>query len=292
MAFPLLLVKPEYLKRLSGPFRSIGTRLAAFRPALTGELAGIGATYDAVDYALACLTNSIGFCIFFAAISFAVLSARGEANPALLSVGYGLMFLVVFLVANLFYPKIIANSSGEGVDADLPFALREMALHIEGGVPLFDAMVEVSKSEYGEISKEFGKTVQEISSGYSEKEALERMAVRTKSDFLKKSLWQILATISSGAALAPTLRQIADNIKAKQLSQLKDYTSTLGFLVWIYLILSVVMPAMGITFVVVYAAFSKDLNPTPLIYGIIGISLVVEVAIIGFISKTKPKVNK
>ena len=221
-----------------------------------------------------------------------MLAPRGVPSALAVAAAYFSMFFAVSLAINLFYPKIVTNIRGESVDEDLPFALREMALRIEGGIPLYDAMVDVSESDFGEISREFAIAVHEINSGYSEKAALERMAVRTKSEFLKKTLWQITSALSSGASLAPALKQVADTIKAKQLTSLKDYSSSLGFLVWFYLILAIVMPAMGITFIIVYAAFSKDLEPLPTIYAVVAASVVMQVVIVGYINRTKPKVTK
>ncbi len=292
MRFPLMLISADKVENWSGPYRSLGARLAAIRPTLGNELGALEVEVDAFDFAFSCMLNALLYSLVIFGVSYLALSVRGEIDALLLALAYGIVVLVLSFLVNLFYPSIIVNMTAEAVDRDLPFALREMALQIEGGIPLYDTMADIASSNFGAVSREFAVTVAEVNSGYSEKVALERMAVRTRSEFLKKSLWQVVTALTSGAALAPVLRQIADMMKARQVQQLKDYSSSLNFMVWIYLLTSVVLPALIVTFLVIYATFSADLNPAPLINAILIISCFVQVAIIGFIGQTKPKVNK
>jgi flagellar protein FlaJ len=292
MSFPLLLVQPERAKGWVDNYRFLGVRFAFLRPGLDKELQSLGSPVDGPGYVVLSSLTALIYSLVIFALSYFALTTRVQENVLGTSIAYAFVFFVVFLILNLFYPFIALRVLGEGVDRELSFALRDMALQVEGGIPLYDTMTNVAESNYGAVSVEFGKTMREIRSGYSEKEALERMAVRNESKLLKKSLWQIVSVISSGASLAPALKSVAETVKTRQINTMKEYAASLNFLVWIYLLLSVVLPAMGITFIVVFASFSKDLDPLQFVYFIIGISVFLQVSIIGYIARTKPRLNK
>ena len=292
MYFPLLIIKPESGKKWTGEYRFLGNRLASLRSGLDSELSALDVPIDASGYSLLCFATGALFGITIFLVSVAALISKADPNPFAMPILLGGMFFGFFFFLNLFYPKLLLRIRGEEIDRELAFALRDMALQIEGGIPLYDVMVDISQSDYGAVSREFAITVHEISAGYSEKAAFERMALRTQSDFLKKSLWRIVTVISSGANLAPALKQIAETIKISQLNSLKDYASSLNFLIWIYLLIAVVLPSMGITFLVVYASFSAELDPTSILYPLVAVTVFIQIAIIGYISRTKPKVSK
>jgi len=213
-----------------------------------------------------------------------------SAENSLLSFAVGLVFFSLFLFLHVIYPGIMAKKYASGIDQNLLSALKSMQIQVSSGVSLFKAMVNVSKANYGTVSKEFEELTKEISAGESEAKALEKMAMKTKSDYLRRVAWQLLASLRSGASVQGALKSIVQTLTNRQIRAIKDYAAELNLWILIYLLLAAAVPTLGITFLVILSAMGgASVGPEMVLMAVFG-AFVMQIALIGFVKSRMPKV--
>src|SRR3989344_5972338 len=67
--------------------------------------------------------------------------------------------------AQINYPRAYFNRKQKELEVNLMPALEDMLVQLNSGVPLFDILVNISLSDYGEISNEFKRAVKKINAG-------------------------------------------------------------------------------------------------------------------------------
>jgi flagellar protein FlaJ len=280
----------EQASKINRRFIGIGNMLVRLYPALKYDLRSAGLDVDTGAYAVAALVSALVWGALMYGFSYFALWTRGMDNAQLISIGPGLLIAILILVVQLAYPRIIARSVAEKVDRELIFALKDMYIQLNSGISLFDAMCNVSKSDYGHVSEEFELAVRDITAGDSEEKALERLAMKTKSDYFKKALWQIITAIRSGSSTAGALRSVIDVLISYQHRMIKNYASELNFWILMFMLIAATIPTLGITLSVVLSTFGRA-GITPLLFAefVLG-SFVVQAVMIGFLRSRRPEV--
>jgi len=188
------------------------------------------------------------------------------------------------------YPGIMAKQHATGIDQNLLFALKSMMIQVSSGVSLFDSMVNISKENYGIVSKEFAELTKEISAGEGEAKALEKMALSTKSDYLRKTTWQLLTSLRSGASLEGSLKSIVETLTKNQERAIKNYAAELNLWILVYLLLAAAVPTLGVTFLVILSALGgTSVGPELIILIVLG-AFAMQIILIGFVKNRMPKV--
>lgn len=285
----------------------IGNRVSYIVPGLEYDLKTIGSDVGKGEYVAVSILNSVAWALLIMLLVFILSYAKGGITPHQLSsalsslqemrnflmqqrwifISGGLVFLVFFAFF-MYYPRVLARKIVEDVDRDLVYALKDLLLQISSGVPLFDAMVNISKSGYGAVSREFRRTVQEINAGEMQETALERMAMRTESEFLRRTIRQMLTAFKSGASLQAALKSVIKNLQQYQYSQIKSYTYELNLWVLLFIIIAVAVPSLGIILLVVLSTFGGISVNESFIASLIIFCIVCEVALIEFIKSRRP----
>ncbi|MFH1663271.1 MAG: type II secretion system F family protein [archaeon] len=202
----------------------------------------------------------------------------------------GFAFFVLFFFLHIIYPGIISKNIALGIDQDLVFALKGMLLQTKSGVPLFNAIENTAKADYGVVSKEFRLVVKEIVAGTPEAKALEKMALRTKSEYLKKACWQIVTSIKSGASITGALETTINTLTSNQLRGIKNYSAELNLWILMYLLLAAAIPTLGITFLIILSSMGGSDISEIHVMATIFFAFAVQVILIGFVKNRKPKV--
>ena len=290
MRVPLMLVSVESARGLSARFTGLGRRLLGLYPGVKYDLRAMGADLEAEKYAVAALLSALIWGALFGIFAFLALTWRNMGSADILAALVGISFFVLFFILHLIHPGMIVRRIAEKTDRALTFALRELLMQVSSGVSLFDAMSIVAKSDYGYVSKEFEVVVREVSSGISEAKALERMAFRTKSEYLKKAIWQLVTAIESGSSLAGALRSVLDTLVSYQYRAIKSYSADLNFIILIYLLVAAVVPSLGITLLVILSAFSGLGVTESLLAAVVIFAFIVQFVMIGIIRNARPEI--
>jgi len=227
--------------------------------------------------------------MFFLAGMFALIIRVPDSDPLPTSVIIGALFFLLFFILHLYYPTISMRKIAAKENKDLLFALREIIIDIEGGVPLFDSMKNVSQADYGYISMDFERVVRRIDGGIPEREALKELALNTESEFLKRAAWQMVNALESGAKMSDALEGIAAAVENYLFREIKNYSTNLNFLLLLYMLGGVVAPSLGITFMILLSAFSGlGVTMESVIMLVFGASML-QIIMIGYMASTRPE---
>ena len=198
-------------------------------------------------------------------------------------------FLAFFYIVQ--YPMLIISKKVRDLDRHLLFALRHMQVQVKSGIPLFDGLVSVSNGDYGLIADEFKKCVKKISTGLSETNALEELIFKNPSLYFRRVIWQITNAIRTGADLANTLDAIVENLANEQKVAIRRYGSQLNPLSMMYMMLAVILPSLGITFLVLLSTFSGFTVSEIIFWFILTILIVFQFSFVGLVKSRRPTIE-
>jgi flagellar protein FlaJ len=279
------------LKKFSGLWLiSLGDRLKYWFPDLQRTLYQAGLTKSPAFFLAENIKKSFLNSFFY---SLALLATAFFTKIEFLKLLSVLIFPILFLVFFLLgvkRPYILVIKRQKLIDRDLPFALRHMLISLRSGIPLYDSLVSLS-SNYGEISKEFEMIAKEIAAGRSEVEAIENSILRNPSLEYRKALWQIISAIESGADISDALESIVNAIVEGQIQKVREYGKELSPYTMIYMLFSVVLPSLGITFLIILTTFTalkiSDFVFYIIVFGIIAF----QYFFIAFIKNRRPMIK-
>jgi flagellar protein FlaJ len=286
---PVMLLSTANVERVGRRLKPLGKYVLSMQPKLKRTLPKIGYDYEPEIYCAAALLSSFIYGMILFAISFVASAAGGNAQPLALGLAAGIGMWLVALFLHLAYPGIILSKIATRESKDLLFALREIIMGVDSGVPLFDSMQNVASANYGYVSTAFTDVVRNVEGGMPEVDALRMLALRTESEYLKRTVWQMVNALESGASMEAALTDMVESIEAYTYRDIKNYSSTLNFLLLIYMLVASVVPSLGITLMVLLSAFSGLGVDMTTIGILVGGSAVVQIVMIGYMGSTRPE---
>jgi pilus assembly protein TadC len=287
----LMLVPQRRMFQLGRRFRTIGRLLAGANPRMGSILAKLKLEMEPEGYAMGAFISGFAYGLLFFILSAAVLWTRyhdpAQVWPPSIAIGLSVWFIAFMFL--MMYPGIMMRKIAAKESNDLLFALREIMVDIDGGVPLFDSMKNVASGDYGYVSRDLATVVRQIERGIPDRVALRELAVRTESESMKRSLWQMVNALESGASLGNALSAIVQSIESYMYRDIRNYSSNLNFLMLLYMLAATVVPSLGITFLVLLSAFSGlGVTFTTLLL-LLGMSVLAQVIMIGYMHSTRPE---
>jgi pilus assembly protein TadC len=288
---PVMLFTLHNMEKLGRRLKPIGKLIIGLQPGLGTTLPKIGyLDLEPEAYGAAACVSSLFYALVFFIISFVVITLRGTIGQPLglsLAIGFGTWF--IFLMLHMGYPGILVRKMAAKESKDLMFALREIIMGIDSGVPLFDSIKNVGTGEYGYVSAAFSEIVRSIEGGMSEVDALRSLALRSESEYMKRTLWQMVNTLESGASMGAALDSMVESIEGYTYREIKNYSTSLNFLLLIYMLVASVVPSLGITLMVLLSAFSGLGVDVGTIALLVGCSMGVQIVMIGYMGSTRPE---
>jgi len=224
-------------------------------------------------------------------LSIAFLGVTTEQNQIIIASILGLPMISFFgflTFAN--YPKIKSKKRSRKLERDLPYALRHMLIEVRSGISLYEAMVSVSE-DYGEASEEFNRIVKDINGGKPQIEALEDSIVRNPSTQYRRAMWQMINALKSGTDITNTLESLVDSMVKQQKLEVKRYGKELNPYVLVYLMIAVIVPSLGVTFLIVLSTFTGVGLGEFTFYQIIGGLILFQIFFLNFVKSKRPEVK-
>ena len=163
----------------------------------------------------------------------------------------GLFFAFVTFFYIKAYPKLLVKKKQANVERNILYALRHMYVQVTSGVPLFDAMVSVSQGNYGQVSSEFKAAIREINTGVPIDKAIDDLTELNPSMYFRRAMWQVSTGVKTGSDIGGILKNTIDYISAEQKIMIRRYGSQLNPLTVAYMMIAVIVPSLGITFLMV-----------------------------------------
>ncbi|MBU2497247.1 MAG: type II secretion system F family protein [Nanoarchaeota archaeon] len=288
MRLPFSVLPIRVLKRIS-LLRPFGSWLAKRFPNFDQLIKQTRYKTNKEEYFTIALTNALFLFIFFAILINIIQIFLGIQAIAL---SFFISFVIaVFIFSNsLIYPRLIVGRRIKNIERNLLPALQDFLAQINSGVPIFNVIVNVSNSNYGEVSKEFTKAVREINAGKSQSEALADLGADNPSVFFKRSLWQISNGLTSGANMVTVVKESIKAISDEQVLQIQEYGSNLSPLSMFYMLVAVIMPILAITFLIVISSLisiSESIMQL-ILWGLFVLILFIQIMFLGIIKSKRP----
>ena len=155
------------------------------------------------------------------------------------------------------FPKIKILRKVRDLESNLIFALRTLLIEIKSGISLFDSIRLIANGNFGTVSREFKRAVEEIETGRFQEDVFEELATNNPSLFFRRALWQLVNGLKAGADVSQVLDALVDTLSKEQSNQVRRYGSSLRLLSLMYMMLGVIVPALGLTFLVVLSSFPQ-----------------------------------
>jgi len=185
-------------------------------------------------------------------------------------------------------PRIIVMKRVRDIEKNLYPALSHILLRVKSGIPLFSALRGVAEGNFGELSKEMQYVVRRIESGETVVNALEYLAMRNPSTFLRRVMWQISSGLTVGGDISKTLESIANNISRERMIQIRKYGSELNPLSLMYMLFSVVVPSLTIVLIIVLSMFLELPFGEAIFYLIPLLILVIQIMFLSIMKAKRP----
>ncbi len=288
---PLILINNRNLSRV---FIGIGEVLSSGFSGLDSELRKAGINQDKKEFISVLILNSLVYFLLFSVLfSFLLYGIRGfELSKSIIlsmAISLGVSILIFFVM--IVYPKILAGKRAELVEKNLIFVLKDLTLQVNSGVPLFDSILNISKSNYGIVSQEFEIVISEVNSGKSIEKALLALATQSSSEFLRRAVWQIVNTMKAGASIKGTLKGILSELVIEQRNRIMNYSRELNMWILIYMLFAVAIPTIGATMLIIISRFG-EYNLDEKSFAVFALAnFAVQFVLIGFIKSRRPIVN-
>lgn len=199
--------------------------------------------------------------------------------------------MAMIYVFIFYYPTIKEQRNYSDVNQELPYALRHMGIELKSGKGLHDALIAIKNSNYGSLSKEFNRVLEEVKFGSSTEESLLAMSNRVNSDGLSKATQQIISTLRVGGNLSDTLNIIASDITFDMHIRIKEYSQKLNSFILIYTFIAILTPVISLIILMAGSTVMGDVISADLLLIIYSVFFPMIVMFMGlFVKKLEPKI--
>ena len=215
---------------------------------------------------------------------------------AKLNVIKGILFLVIpiIFIVMFFYmfrlPDVRITRKEKEISKEIVFAGRFLIIELESGVPLYNAMINVSKN-YEVIGKYFKEMTDKVDLGTSMEDALNEAVEFIPSNDFRKILWQIINSIRTGSDVAKSLYSVMEQITKDQITEVNKYGKKLNPLAMFYMIIAVILPSLGITMLIILSSFIQFELSLTILLALAGFLGFVQFMFIAMVKFSRPAIE-
>lgn len=219
--------------------------------------------YSARQYVALSVASAL-VVFFFVLIMMSIVAALGLGfltafGQILVTISISVLAFFFALVIMLLSPRRRARIRGENISMELPFALRHMATELRAGIGLYRTLQAIAVADYGDLSEEFARTINEIEEGTDTKLALRHMAQRCQSKALANALMHVIRALKTGGNLSDIMNEIAEDVAFELRTKVRDFAEKMNFFGVIFIFVAIVLP--------VFIAILGGIRNTPLSMG-------------------------
>jgi flagellar protein FlaJ len=204
------------------------------------------------------------------------------------------IYLVTVVMSYIFllaYPQMKKERRYSDLNTELPYALRHMSIELKSGKGLHDALITIRNANYGSLSREFNRVLEEVKFGKPTEDSLLEMSHRVKSEGLSRAIHQIVGTLRVGGNLANSLEIIAKDISFDMQIKLKEYSQKLNSFILIYTFIAILAPVISLIMLMAGSTVMGDVISSQLLLVIYSIFFPLVVMFMGLlIKKLEPKI--
>jgi archaeal flagellar protein FlaJ len=140
------------------------------------------------------------------------------------------------------------------IDEEIIFAGRFLIIGLESGVPMHKIFEDMEKN-YEYVGYYFGEILNKVYLGTSMEDAVNDTLNASPSPNLRRLLWQVMNSLKTGTEVGGALNSVLDQIVREQAISVQEYGKKLNPLAMFYMTVSIIIPSLGITMLVILATF-------------------------------------
>ncbi|MBD3260142.1 MAG: hypothetical protein GF334_00405, partial [Candidatus Altiarchaeales archaeon] len=274
---------------MAEPFVEFTRHMEIVFPHLEWDLKRSGFTINVAQYLAVSIYVTVAVLIMTLLATVVPFMLTGAIEKAYPGMVFCLIMTVLALVYMVFLPKLKINQRGRLIDRDLEYVLKDIQIQLTAGVPLFDTFVNIARGEYGECSIISKGIIREVEAGKAMGDVLDDVGMWSPSEFLRKSLWQIVNALRSGSDVAEALEVISKEIRLDKENRIKSYSKELNLWGLIYMMVAVILPSMGVTLMVILSSFfGEGIITEQRFWLILFFLMVFQVLFISFVNQKRP----
>lgn len=261
---------------------------------MVSDLNAAQLTEDPEQYGVAFLLSALLWAVLISGLVFALaIFVQGRFPEEVITpvAMIGLLMFAVFFVLHRMYPSIIAKRIADEADRQLIFVLRDLWIQSTSGVPLYVAISNIARGNYGIISTELHAAVSKIAAGERDITVLERVASTTRSEAFRRALWDVTTSLKTGVGLTAALESALNARTASQRMAIKSYGASLNFYLLLYLLFAAVVPAVFTTLLSILSVFGILSITIETILVVVVISFIVQLVLLGFMRAGRPEIG-
>ena len=215
---------------------------------------------------------------------------------AKLNVLKGVLFFIVPIVFIIMFfymirlPDVRISKKEKDISKEIVFAGRFLIIELESGVPLYNAMVNVSKN-YEVIGRYFKEITDKVDFGTSMEDALNEAVEFIPSNDFRKILWQIINSIRTGSNVAKSLYSVMEQITKDQITEVDKYGKKLNPLAMFYMIIAVILPSLGMTMLIILSSFIQFELSLTILLALAGFLGFVQFMFIAMVKFSRPAIE-
>ncbi len=207
----------------------------------------------------------------------------------LISLGVVAISLLIY-TSQVIYPGLYIKRRIRDIEKNLIPALQDIVVQLNAGIPLFNLLANIANSDYGILSEEFAKAAKKINAGFPQIEVLEELGERNPSIFFKRALWQISNGMRAGSDIAVIIQESIKSLTQEQILQIQNYGNKLNPLIMFYLLTSVILPALSITFLTIISSMIglEKIIIVILFISIASFVIIIQMMFLGVVKSIRP----
>lgn len=186
--------------------------------------------------------------------SLILLGLMRIGNFVLYSILLTIIFSIFIFFSQIIYPVIYVSRRQKNIEKNIIPGLEDMLIQVNSGIPLFSILVNISSADYGILSEEFRKAVKKINAGEPDVKVLKDIGKDNPSVFFRRTLWQISNGMVAGSDMGIVIRDTIKSLNEEQLIQIQNYGSKLNPLIVMYMLITVIIPTLSITFLTILSS--------------------------------------
>lgn len=190
----------------------------------------------------------ISLCVGFLLIPLIILSLNFVIIP--------LFVFIALFFGLLWYPKYRKKKTAKEIEKELSFALRSMGAELSINIPFEISLENISKLDYGLLSKEIKAVLRNVRYGASLPESLYEFGSTVDSLFVKRAVSQLINGYQKGGEnFGNVLKKMADEYDLMIKNRIKEYNGKLVMYSLMFIATSVILPSLFQAVVTIGSAF-------------------------------------
>jgi len=284
---PFTFSGTEVLLKRSKPFMM---RKKPKKDKLQDHLNSSGQKIESRQYHGICRRSFIINLIYFSIIYTTIMAFFGGEYFYIQGLVFAILTAGFIYFNQRNYPKIFASHKSKDIEKNLIPALQDFLVQLNSGVATYRILVNIASSDYGEVSKEFTVITKKINSGIPQIQAIEESGKITHSRYFQRVLWQISNGMRAGNDMAIVIKESIRNLNDEQAIQIQSYGSKLNPIIMFYMLIAVIIPSLGITFmIIIFSMLNLERSIIQLVFaGIFVIVVFMQIMFLGLIKSRRP----